>query len=435
MFQPQYKLHVIDKLKATAEDRSRTDRTFIVASAPLRDEMVPILIKPATYHLNALRVIRRGCLSFGASIDNAHIGREDNLVISLACRNNATVDVARVHVRLVESYYWLVEGKRCTPKAHERILVETKDVSLPGLIKKKRSSLNGFATVFRQPATFAQSYYEEIRQDLESHENTIRLSVPQDSRDSYNGHLLVVSHHIVVSLCTRGLADNVSIQIPLRIGFPPIPSATMVDPVSPAPLSVLAPFEVDIPFVPAIPIPDVNMINMPRAIARIESRRMGGVPELIASEEPMAQFLPSIMRPQDVDPSLEGLLEEMFASIDDYKFIERMMTSPEWRNIFTALTPTEFGHIIAHVSIESDQPHVALLIAKPIHGGNYFSCAFVVEALKNSVEWNRPSMVSLLLPYCIDILTGYQSIKDVLNEWELTVTDADFEEALRVKSE
>jgi hypothetical protein len=427
----------MDKLNATAKDGSLAERTFIVASAPLPDERVPVLIKPASYNINTLRVIRRGLLSFGASIDNAHIGREDSLVISLACRNNAAMDVARVLVRLVESYYWLVDGKRCTPKAHERILVEMKDISLPGMIKEKRSSLNGFATVFRQPATFAQSYYKEIREDLESHQNTIRLSVPQDARDSYTGHLLVVSHHIAVSLHTRGMADNLSIQIPLRIGFPSIPSARMVYPASPERLSisVLAPFEVDIPVAPAIPIPDENVIDMPRAMARGDSLRMGGLPELIASEEPMTQFLPSIIRPQDIlNPSLEGLLEEMFASINDYEIIERKMTYPRWRNIFSDLTPTEFGPIIAHVNIDSDQPRVALLIAKRIHGGHYFSCEYVIEALKNSAEWNRPSMVSFLLPYCIDILTGYQSIKDVLNEWELTITDADFKEAIRKKS-
>jgi hypothetical protein len=66
------------------------------------------------YERNALRVIRRGSLSFGASIDDAHIGREDNLVVSLAFRNKAAVDVARVHVRLVESYNWLVDGKHFT---------------------------------------------------------------------------------------------------------------------------------------------------------------------------------------------------------------------------------------------------------------------------------------------------------------------------------
>jgi hypothetical protein len=233
------------------------------------------------------------------------------------------------------------------------------------------------------------------------------------------------------------MADNLSVQIPLRIGFPPIPSATMVYPVSPERLSisVIAPFEVDMPVVTAIPISDENMIDMPCAMARSESLRMGGLPELIASEEPMTQFLPSIIRPQDVvHPSLEGLLEEMFASINDYEIIERKMTYPRWREVFSDLTPTQFGLIIAHVAIDSDQPRVALLIAKRVNGGLYFSCEYVVESLKNSADWNRPAMVSFLLPCCMDILTSYHSILGVLNEWELAVTDEDFKEAIRIKS-
>jgi hypothetical protein len=357
--------------------------------------------------------------------------------MSLACRNDAAVNVTRVHVKLVEQYQWQIEGQRCSKTGRERImseqgceriLIEKKDVSLPGLVKKKGGPV--------PHSQFDQSNYKAIRNDLKSHENTIRLTVPQDSRDSYDGHLLKVSHHVEISLLFRGVFDNMMIRVPIRIGAPPIPSATMLydDVVARSRLSVTAPFDVEIPIADSIPIPDDDAIDMPRSIARGDSLRMGGLIELMHAEEKITQLIPFMIPPQDLNPSLEGLLKEMLAAVNDYEIIQTKIGYPRWRSVFSKLTPDEFGSIIAHVNVDSDQPRVAVLIAKSVHGGLYFSCDYVVAALKNTADWNRPTMVSFMLPYCIDILTRYQSIQEELNAWELIVTDADFKEAIRVKS-
>jgi hypothetical protein len=265
---PQYKIIIDEHVNKEPSPHPRIERVFLVAAAPLPDESIPVLVAPCTHTVKALTLFKSGSITFGASMENAHIGREGDLVISLACRNDAAVHVTKVHVKIVEGHHWQVEGQRCSKnssermmseKGRDRILIEKKNVSLPGLVKKKSGPL--------PRSQFDQSYYEAIRNDLYSHENSIRLTVPQDSRDSYHGHLLEVSHFVEISLLFPGVFDNLTLRVPIRIGAPPIPSARMVygDEVARSRRSAIAPFDAEIPIAGSILIPDDDAINMSRS--------------------------------------------------------------------------------------------------------------------------------------------------------------------------
>ena len=110
----QYKLYVMDKLQPTKDDfPAITERLFVVSASQLpHNEIVPIVIPPTNVTLKGVggTLINRGTLSLGARIENSQIGRGEKLVISLACRNiDATADISRIHVKLVEHISWSIE--------------------------------------------------------------------------------------------------------------------------------------------------------------------------------------------------------------------------------------------------------------------------------------------------------------------------------------
>jgi hypothetical protein len=83
------------------------------------------------------------------------------------------------------------------------------------------------------------------------------------------------------------------------------------------------------------------------------------------------------------------------------------------------------------VNAAFDQPKVAALVASSFDNESHpFTCEFLLEALRNTEEWNRTVMVKNILPLCTDLGLGHNIIRNELNEWEQVVTLSSFEEAL-----
>jgi hypothetical protein len=130
-------------------------------------------------------------------------------------------------------------------------------------------------------------------------------------------------------------------------------------------------------------------------------------------------------------PSLPNLIEEMSSSLDDFDVISSKLESVEWRAIFAALTPTEFGIIIAHVKQDFDQPKVAECLASHllVETGT-FSCDYCLSALNAAASWNRIPMVQRLLAFCTDVAEYHEIISSELTPWELNIMGDDFTNAL-----
>ena len=113
---------------------------------------------------------------------------------------------------------------------------------------------------------------------------------------------------------------------------------------------------------------------------------------------------------------MEILYEEMLVSIEDYDIIRCKLQDSGWLTLFENLRPAEFGNIIAHVNIEFDQPRVAALLALVVHPN--FTCQHCAAAVKSTAEWNRPSMVERLTPFCTDLAHNHHLIRAELSEWD-----------------
>lgn len=134
-----------------------------------------------------------------------------------------------------------------------------------------------------------------------------------------------------------------------------------------------------------------------------------------------------LQAPPKSAPSLSRLLEEMVSSVNDYSLISERLTQSEWKVVFENLQPSDYGSIVAHVNNDVDQPRVAALVAESIAR---FTCSHCVQALCNTADWNRTTVVIKLVPLCVDLQSQKDTILAELSPWEMTVTAQDFERAV-----
>ena len=119
-------------------------------------------------------------------------------------------------------------------------------------------------------------------------------------------------------------------------------------------------------------------------------------------------------------PSLPTLLGEMNASINDYELIAQKLMNESWIQFFQQLNADDVGRIMA--CVKWDQPRVALLLAPHLHQGRGMECADAAAAIQHALPQHRVVMVQRLLPVCVDAAHHHERVRDVLNDWEQTVT-------------
>lgn len=194
---------------------SFVERLFTVQSAPLPSDIVPCMLKPQTYELKRLGLLNTGCLSIAASLENSRVGRGQPLAVSLASRNDTSNKIVRVQLKLVELIEYRSRGEEATSKQD---LEKLKDIDLPSLEKEKGENLkfrkDGFAKKM-------ETTYRAIYDDLVSSNSQIDLIVPSETRDSYNGNLMTISHYVKVTFVTKAMIDNPTLKLPIVVGNAP----------------------------------------------------------------------------------------------------------------------------------------------------------------------------------------------------------------------
>ena len=214
---------------------------FKLDSTPLPSDIVPCIAQPTTHELKSFGYLNKGFLSVGASVENSRVGRGKPLRVSVASRNDASVDVHRVRIKLVEIIEYHALGEKASFKIE---LGKLKDIDLPGLDKSKSSSMEVRRSI--RMGFNTEETYQSIYQDLVAANNQVDVIVPEMARDTYNGNLMKVSHYLKVTFFTQALVENPSTKIPIVIGnarrdseqrLPPRSSSTT----QPSPLNPHAP--------------------------------------------------------------------------------------------------------------------------------------------------------------------------------------------------
>jgi hypothetical protein len=430
-----------------------TKRYLYIQSAPLPREKVPAIVRPTSFTVNSMGLFKKGTCTIGASVEDSQVGRGNILRIHLACSNDSTETIRRVELKLVEAKQW-----KTFPVVRQRsaalVLKEMKNIDLPGLDKDKKNRREVRRS--NSDRSLQETTYSTIFEALASRDNLVQLKVPTQARDSYSGQLIKIWHYLEIRIMTGPMANNPVVTVPIRVGSPPqarpivqdampmhvsssgqytstIPEAEYALPQIPyAQESAFAPHsQSTIPIVSAVAVPAVSgeTFESPMVYAPQEVIVLGGDAIIVDEQSDLSDLIP-IAPPRVSPPSLENLILEMVFSVNDFDIISARRRDPAWVPVFQAMSPQDLGTIIAHVNVDFDQPKVATLLAQHINGGRYFTCHYAAEAVKNTAEWNRATMAKQLIPMCVDISTHHALIRSELNEWELTVTARDFQDAI-----
>ena len=189
-----------------------------MVSAPLPADIVPCIAQPTTHELRSLGFLNKGFLSVGASVENSYVGRGQTLRVSIASRNDTSVDIGRVRVKLMELIEYKAQEEKETSKVE---LQKLKDIDhLPGLVKAHSPVGDVRRNILQGLGRSMEATYQSIFEDLVSGENQFDLVVPTHSRDSYNGNLITISHYLKITFITKALVENPSTKIPIVIGNP-----------------------------------------------------------------------------------------------------------------------------------------------------------------------------------------------------------------------
>jgi hypothetical protein len=133
---------------------------------------------------------------------------------------------------------------------------------------------------------------------------------------------------------------------------------------------------------------------------------------LVSTMSPLGALVPSV-------PSLDRLLYAMTKSIDASTMLSRRLNQNEWNHVFSSLSPSGLGRIIA--SIRNSVQHVAMATILAARIGPLFTCAHCVTAIQNTTNWNRPTMARLLAPFCTDWKEHQRLLWNEMSPWEQTL--------------
>jgi hypothetical protein len=108
--------------------------------------------------------------------------------------------------------------------------------------------------------------------------------------------------------------------------------------------------------------------------------------------------------------------------------LEEMIRDDEWKPVLSALQPQDVVAIIKQVTLEFDQPDVAILVASVVDN---FTCAYTVTILCSVSDWMRIQFVQKLISVCTDLRENQSLIVNELSDWERVSTELDFADTLK----
>lgn len=456
-FRIQYKMHVtFEKLQAQRY-------LWIAAAAPYPPpEPVPCMVEPIIHELRG-GFFSKGNFVFAASIDDCNI--QNSIRLNVSCRNDSPIEIPQIVVTVIEQLRWGTEMVNqvdpqtgiCTKSAalsesYKHTVTTLRDIRLPGLVRQSKGLFQTAVDAVMGGPT--RRYQQAIHNDLLSGENMILVQVP-NIRHSYSGQLIQISHYLRVEFQTSAFSRNPVLEIPIHIlgRAEPLPSNQVVtgagqpycadlkhkptiQPVTglgQSPTSSSTPphskgessDNTVVPLATAVQVSqsDDNINDAPVAIADAVVL-LGG--DARQSSSTRLQDLVPLAPPTGV-VSLGSLLMEMRSSLNEYDLLTNKLDDISWIDLFEALSAEDYGKVISFVSIDMDQPKVALLLASYLKNG--LTCEYAAAAIRNASPQHRATLTKKLLKQVKD--DDFDLIRIELNEWEQTVTSSAFEAAAK----
>jgi hypothetical protein len=383
---------------------------------------VPHNIQPHTKSVKFCCCFDRGTITFGASVDDTRVARGEQINVSFACKNDSTAEIEYVCSELKEHIWWSARGKT---SRSIRCLYQQNFERTERMDKLSKSQMGDLKNLNsddpNQAREMMQTNMRDIFNAIQSHDNTVSLTVPNSAHHSYTGQCCGVSHILIIFIKTSGGVTNPKVDIPICIGTasekPGVPHLQVPIVATPLPSAPPADWEPDV-IVPAVVAPTSNEVLIGTVVQSEQ--------EIDLSADSVPSF--PVHVPTTETPSITNLIRELQVSISASSTVKKRVEDETWiENVFSPLNPHEYVLIIKAVTVEFDQTEVAATIAPVIHE---FNCKYIIAVLRNVAEWMRVTMVKRLIPHAEDFNTNSDSILSELTDWEKLSTEREFQNCL-----
>lgn len=440
-------LRIQYKLRIRFHDHS-LDRFVPVRSAPLPSSLSPAMPEPTILPVRGGMLRQpRGSVTLGVHIPDTQVEVGGALQLRLACRNDSQIRVPGLRLRVVEECRWSSlrhEGR------HKHILATLADVQLP--------ELQGTGRGGKPP--HPESAYREIYDSLIAGLNTVQIPIPAQTRASYQGQLVRISHWVEVQLqSSRSWASQPSQVIPIRVGEPrsqgPLPPQAVTPPsrATPGmglPMAVVieedangVPTNFNVPIVYAVSATDyddhddctvlggesvaLEDLTSPHGTDAPDSLPTAPLSTLIPVPAPQRQnqSTPPLQR----DVALTTLRRELAKSVGAWDLLHARLFDPAWKALLERLDPDEYGSLLSDAFVpDHDQVRLAQELARVLSRVGSFTCAHVAAALWTTSPHSRSTLLPTLLPLCGDLPDHRQLIEGELSVWERLVAGPEFDQ-------
>lgn len=422
---------------------TKATRSINVQSAPLPPSPVPFYGPPEKLPVQMCCCLDRGQIYIATGVDDTLLGRGQSVGVNVAIENESTMSLESVSITITETVEWWVNdgwGDRISNTC-ERDIAQTmwKMDTLSGLGAVSKEMLKAAkedATPWscctsrraaaRNPgaARTRASRLEALAAALNSGEQREKVTVTPDARDSYMGSCLSTTHRCYVTSALKTLfAIDPELEVPVRIGTPPVAMGTVLAPTAVPPPIVLAqaiPLDEDerdaITTVPAnwsgVVLADAFVLPMEQAVVG-GTAQSGGEKEAQEGGEKEVE-----------EGTMAGLKVLMDRAFDDFSMLTDLLVRPEnaetWKPLLETLSPADFAAVVGAVNIQFDQPKVAELLARQLRGG--VTTEHIIKVIKKAAQGQPPTIIKKLAPLCIDMQQNVNAIEAELSEWDRILT-------------
>jgi len=208
------------------------EHSLRIVGATLSCKKYPYVMQPTVFPVRAsLQLPRGGYWILAARVENTHVGKGEDLHLSLSCRNRSEHYIHSVDVRLLETVHWNsstgagavgLAGPTDSPARNGKTftLASYTNLVLDGLHNENQDKSS--ADFQRLPHKINPLECAEMHNDLMSECNTVSIRLPTSARDTYTGKLVQVSHCLRISISVKNKASDPQVDIPIRVYDPPM---------------------------------------------------------------------------------------------------------------------------------------------------------------------------------------------------------------------
>ena len=415
--------HLEAQLKGSGFFKDYQDSvTVYVDAKPADDNQIPVPFEGPPKEM-AVRLFGRlgqaGGMAYACRASNTVVGCGQDIKVNFACVNNSTMGIQNVVAVLKQRVEWKAKGfshhyseriatksfgtwDKLRPISHKEAKARREGGKLKGNGRQDNEDPTASSQDKDDPTVATERGEQYKLLESLNHENhSLSIEVPTNAIPTYEGKLIRVSHVLKIKVVSQvyfnWMMPVPNIEIPLQIldatdkhlGLPPV--------------------------VPPDWVEDGALIVAHAVLA-------GGNQVNYAGEAVEAGG------PATGPPSLELLVRQLQQSSNAEALMSQKVQDPAWRSILGNLPPSGCGSVLAAVDLDFRKLVVAVVVAETC-GPNY-TCAHATESVRVCPAWMRVSMVRQMLPYCTDLAVNSSLILAELSDWEKTVTEYDFEQAM-----